>query len=492
MTRMDYSFQRPNGMRGLFIIWLGQIISGIASSITAVTLPIWIFNITGSGSAVGLLEFFFFGSYLLTVLFAGVLIDRYNRKMMMLVYDFVSLSAMAVLLVLQSTGILQVWHLYVAALFQGIGYAFQAPSYSAAITTMVSKKQYVRANGLMSLLNDGPEIFGPLLAGGLYLIIGLNGILAMNLLALVLSIGALLFVDVPSAPRTHEGELMHTRFLTDVIYGIKYIFQRPGLLGLQMIFSMGNLFSGIALSIAALYPMLLLRTGNDTEIVGIVQSTGALAAVLAGIFLTSWGKVKNPVRAILWGWIISSLFGLTFLGIGQVLIVWMLAMIVNSIFEPVVNVSMETFLQTKVPPDVQGRVFSASDFIAQMMIPITPLLAGLFGDRIFEPAMQEGGSLAGTFGWLVGTGPGAGFGLLILICGVGGTLVGISGYFVRDIQTANQTIPDYRAPPIVGLVKRINPLRYKNKAPATVEASAHGATSSNKDAENSKTPGKDE
>ena len=72
MTPMDSSFQRPNGMRGLLIIWLGQIISGIASSITAVTLPIWIFNITGSGSAVGLLEFFFFGSYLIAVLFAGV------------------------------------------------------------------------------------------------------------------------------------------------------------------------------------------------------------------------------------------------------------------------------------------------------------------------------------------------------------------------------------------------------------------------------------
>src|SRR5512139_1478886 len=102
MRNSDFSFPRPNGMRGLFIIWLGQLVSGIASSITAVALPIWIFNITGSGMAVGLLEFFFFGSYLLVVLFAGVLIDRYNRKMMMLVYDFMSLAALAVLLVLQS------------------------------------------------------------------------------------------------------------------------------------------------------------------------------------------------------------------------------------------------------------------------------------------------------------------------------------------------------------------------------------------------------
>ena len=478
MKITDNSFHRPNGMKGLFIIWLGQIVSGIASSITAVALPIWIFSITGSGTAVGLLEFFFFSSYLISVLFAGVLIDRYNRKMMMLVYDFLSLTATAILLVLQTSGNLDIWHLYVAAIFQGIGFAFQSPSYSAAITNMVPKKQYIRANGLMSLLNDGPEIFGPLIAGGLYLLFGLGGILSFNLLAFVFSIGALLFVEVPSTPQTREGELSHTRFLKEMMYGIKYIFQRPALLGLQLIFFMGNLFSGIALSVAALYPMILLRTGNDTEVVGIVQSMGALAAVVGGVFLTTWSGIKRPIHAILLGWILSSLFGLTFLGLGRVFLVWLIAMAVNSIFEPVVNVSMEAFLQTKIPPDLQGRVFSASDFISQAMIPFTPLLAGLFGDRIFEPAMSEGGSLANIFGWLVGTGPGSGFGLLIFLCGIGGTLIGLSGYLVKEIRNLDKLLPDYRPPPPVGLVRRIRTVDMISKL-TYVTASTQSAPSSN-------------
>jgi MFS family permease len=441
-------------MQGLFVIWLGQIVSGLASSITAVALPIWIFSITGSGTAVGLLEFFFFSSYLLTVLFAGVLIDRYNRKMMMLVYDFLSLSAMAILLVLQTTGNLEVWHLYLSAVFQGVGYAFQSPSYAAAITTMVPKRQFIRANSMMALLNDGPEIFGPLLAGGLYLLVGLAGLLAFNLLAFVVSIGALLFVEVPTPRHTPEGERAHSKFLKEAIYGIKYIFRRPGLLGLQLIFFTGNLFSGIALSVAALYPMLLLRSGNDAEVVGIVQSAGALAAVVAGIFLTGWGGIKRPVRAILLGWILSSLFGLTMLGIGRVIVIWLIAIVINYIFEPVVNVSIDAFLQTKIPPDLQGRVFSASDFLSQAMVPFTPLLAGFFGDQIFEPAMNPGGALVDMFGWLVGTGPGAGFGLLILICGIGGTLVGLSGYLVSDIRNVDVLLPDYQVLPPVGLVRR--------------------------------------
>jgi MFS transporter, DHA3 family, macrolide efflux protein len=441
-------------MKGLFVIWLGQLISGVASSITTVALPIWIFGLTGSGTAVGLLEFFFFGSYLLAVLFAGVLIDRYNHKMMMLVYDFTSLSTTAILLVLQSSGTLDVWHLYVAAVFQGVGFAFQSPSYAAAIATMVPQKQYVRANGLMSILNDGPEVFGPLIAGGLYLIFGLEGILAINLLAFVLSIGALLFAEVPDTPQSREGVLSRSKVVKEILYGIQYIFRRPGLLGLQLIFSTGNLFSGIALSVAALYPMILLRSGNDAQAVGIVQSAGALAAVLAGIFLTAWGGIKRPIHAILLGWILSSLFGLTFLGVGQIFPVWIAAMVIYSIFDPVVNVSIESFLQTKIAPDVQGRVFSASDFIAQVMIPITPLLAGFFGDQIFEPAMMEGGALADTFGWLVGVGPGAGFGLLIFLCGIGGILVGLSGYIVSEIRNLDREIPDYHSPPPVVLVKR--------------------------------------
>lgn len=452
---MDFSFRRPNGMRGLYVIWIGQMISGIASNITFFALPIWILNNTDiSGGAVGLWESFYFGSYLLVVLFAGILIDRYNRKMMMLVYDFLSLSATAILLVLHSTGNMEVIHLYIAAIFQGVGFAFHSPSYSAAITTLVPRKQYVRANGLMSLLYDAPEIFGPILAGVLYITSGLGGILAVNLIAFVISIGALLFVEIPPTPHSREGERSQSEFLKEAIYGIRYILRRPGLLGVQMIFFFGNFFSGIALSVTALYTMILLRTGGDPSVAGTVQSVGALAAVIAGIFLSAFGGIKRPIRAILLGWIFSSLFGLTLLGAGQILLIWMVGMVINSIFEPIVNVAVETFMQTKIPPDVQGRVFSASDFLSQALIPITPLLAGFFGEIIFEPAMAKGGSLVRLFGWLVGTGPGSGFGLMILLCAVGGTLIGLSGFLIPAIRNVDKTMPDYLPLPPVGLVAR--------------------------------------
>ena len=456
---VDTNSRRPKGMQGLFIIWLGQMISGIASSITYFALPLWILNKTGtSGSALAYWESFFFASYLVVALFAGVLIDRYYRKTMMLVYDFLLLAATAILLVLGSSGKLEVWHLYMAAIFQGLGFAFRLPAYSSAITILVPRHQYVRANGMMFLLYNTPEIFGPVLAGILYISIGLNGILALNLLTFVFSIGALLFVDIPATPQTEEGETSQNKFLQEAFYGIKYILKRPGLLGIQLIFFFGNLFSGIALSVTAIYTMIALRTGGNLEIAGTIQSMGALVAVLVGVFLGIFGGIKSPARAILLGWILSSLFGLTLLGIGQILLVWLIAKTIDSIFEPIVNVAIETFLQTKIPPDLQGRVFSASDFIAQLPFLFTPLLAGFFGEKVFEPAMHVGGTLANTFGWLVGTGPGAGFGVMIFLCGIGGTLIGLWGYLSPAIRNVNQNLPDYELPPSVDAVLSEHPL----------------------------------
>jgi hypothetical protein len=93
-----------------------------------------------------------------------------------------------------------------------------------------------------------------------------------------------------------------------------------------------------------------------------------------------------------------------------------------------------------------------------MMIPITPLLAGLFGDRIFEPAMQPGGALVQSFGWLVGVGPGAGFGLLIFLCGIGGTMVGVSGYLMREILDLDMQTRGYLRRTPAGVLSQDEPI----------------------------------
>jgi len=431
---------RPSGMLGFSIVWLGQIISVLATNMTQFALTIWVFEWTGSVTALGLVQVFFITPFLLISPVAGVMVDRYNRKLMMMVSDLGAGLATVAILVLQAMGMLQVWHLYAAAVFQGIGNAFQWPAYSAAISTMLKKEQYGRANGMMSLIEAGPGVVAPLLAGALLPVIHLEGILFIDVATFILAIGFLMIVFIPQPQRTQEGMQGEGNFWKEAIFGFRYIFARPGLVGLLILFLFGNLFSGVQWTVLA--PMILSRTGNDSLAFGTVQTAGAIGAVAGGLLMSVWGGFKRRVHGVLLGWILASLV-LLFLGVGQDLTVWIPAIFTGSMFFPLINSSSQAIWQAKVAPDLQGRVFSSRRLIAWVTNPITPLLAGLLSDNLMEPAMLTVNSFSQAFNGLVGTGPGAGMGLLTVFCCLACAMVGVAGYFVPAIRDVESNLPDH-------------------------------------------------
>lgn len=435
--------KRPAGMRAFIVVWLGQIISVLASSMTQFALTIWVYQETGSATALGLMQVFFITPFLILSPIAGVMVDRYNRKLMMMVSDLAAILATTGIFVLLALGRLEFWHLYFAAALNGIGNTFQWPAYSAAISTMVPKEHYGRANGLMSLIETGPGVLAPLLAGALLPFIGLTGILTIDVLTFLVAIAALLAVHVPQPAATAAGEEGRGSLWQEAAYGFRYIFKRPSLLGLQLIFFCGNLFAGIGYTLLA--PMILARTANNSLIFGLVQSAGAIGGVVGGVGMSLWGGFKRRIHGVLFGWLLSWL-GLIALGIGQTSAVWVPAILLAMFFGPLINASNQAIWQAKVSPDVQGRVFSARRLIAWFTNPISPLIAGTLADFVFEPAMRTQSSLSATFGWLVGVGPGAGMGLLIVICGVLGLFVPVVGYLVPAIRNVESLLPDHDQP----------------------------------------------
>jgi len=343
----------------------------------------------------------------------------------------------------------------------GIGNTFQWPAYSAAISTMVPKEQYGRANGMMSLIEAGPGVLAPLLAGALLPFIKISGIMLIDVFTFVLAIVALVIVFIPQPERTLEGQKGQGNLFKESAYGFQYIFQRPSLLGLQLVFFIGNLFSGIGWTVMA--PMILARTDSNSLIFGSVQTAGAIGGIIGGVLMSAWGGFKRRVHGVLAGWAISGIF-FALLGIGRALPMWVIAMVLMNLVIPLVNSSNQAIWQAKVAPDVQGRVFSARRLIAWLTNPISPIIAGTMADFVLEPAMQTESTLASIFGGLVGTGPGAGMSLLIVICGLGATLVGLGGYLFRPIYNAEQILPDHdqlaRAPkePAEDRLKRLQEL----------------------------------
>ncbi len=432
--------QRPTEMVGFSIIWIGQVISVLASSMTVFGLTIWMYQRTQSATAMGLVQIFSITPFVLMSPFAGVLVDRYNRRLMMMVSDLAAGLGTILTLVLYWLGQLEPWHLYMAAALNGVGNAFQWPAYSAAISTMVPKSQYGRANGMMTLVETGPGVVAPILAGALLPLIGLTGIMLIDIFSFTLAISTLLLVHIPQPPRTLEGYEARGNIWQEALFGFKYIFARPSLLGLQTILFVGNFFSSIAF--ALLPPMVLARTGQDSMSLGTIDSAGAIGGLIGGAAVSAWGGFKRNVHGVLLGWVLTST-GCTFLGIGQSLPVWASALTLTLMFVPLIHTSNQAIWQSKVPPDLQGRVFSARRMIALLTTPISPIIAGASADLVLEPAMRTPNAFSSFFGGWVGTGPGAGMALLIVFCGIGGALAGLSGYFIPTIRNVETILPDH-------------------------------------------------
>jgi MFS family permease len=431
---------RPTGIAAFIIIWITQIISILASGMTGFALSIWMYQKTESATAMGLMQVFYITPFLIMSPIAGVMVDRYSRKLMMMVSDVAGGIGTLFILVMFATGRLEFWYLYLAAILTGIGNTFQWPAYSAAISTMIPKEQLGRVNGMMSLMEAGPGVLAPILAGALLPIVKLEGILLFDVATFLLAVSALAFVHIPAPRRTEEGQQSQGGIWKEATYGFRYIFTRPSLLGLQLVFFVGNLFAGIGFTVLA--PMILARTAQNSVIFGTVQSSFAAGGIIGGLVMSAWGGFKRRVHGVLFGHILLGV-GTIFLGMGQNLYWWIPAAVFIDMFIPLVNGSNQAIWQSKVAPDLQGRVFSARRLIAWFTNPITPIIGGTLADFVLEPAMRTQSSLTSMFGGLVGSGPGAGMGLLLFLCGVGTILVGIGGYLFPAIRNAEDILPDH-------------------------------------------------
>ena len=433
------------GMRAFGIIWIGQVISLLGTAMTNFGLTIWAYEKTGQATSLAMIGFFFVTPMVVLSPIAGAIVDRSNRKLMMMLSDLAAGLTTIVVFALYATGHLQIWHLYITAAISGAFQTFQWPAFSAAITVMLPKEQYGRANGMLELADSASGIFAPLLAGVLLGIIGLAGIMIIDIVSFSFAIGALLFVFIPQPERTEAGREGQGSIWKEAMYGFPYIFKRRSLLGLQLVFMVGNLFAGLAFTLLA--PMILARTSSNEMVLGSVQSAGAIGGVVGGVAMSAWGGTKRKVHGVLGGWILGSLSGELLLGLGRDLPVWLVAGFLAAFFVPFINASNQAIWQAKVAPDVQGRVFATRRLIAWLVSPLARLIAGPLADKVFEPAMQEGGTLAGTFGWLVGTGNGAGMALILVFCGLAAALVAVTGYATRAVRDAEVILPDYDAAP---------------------------------------------
>jgi MFS family permease len=203
-----------------------------------------------------------------------------------------------------------------------------------------------------------------------------------------------------------------------------------------------NFLFGLAFNVFD--PYILDRTGNNSVLLGFVRSAAAVGGVVGGVLLSVWGGFKRRMTSVFLGEIMTGAAALLLFGLSGSLPFWILTAGIGALFFPLINGACQAIWQSKVPPDLQGRVFSARRMIAMATMPVAPVIAGLLADYVTEPAMTSATWLSRAFGGLVGTSAGSGKALQFVIAGVLYLAI-VLGFllFVPSVRNVEDLIPDH-------------------------------------------------
>jgi len=434
------SGERFGGMLGFSLVWVGQFVSIIGSSMTRFGLTIWAWEATGRATALALVGLFSLIPMIVVSPFAGTFVDRWSRKKVMICGDLVAGLSTLFLLLMFALGELEIWHIYLVAVIAGAGEAFQNPAYMAAISTMIPQKHYGRAQGMVGMVGSATGIVAPVMAGALIGFIGVDGIMMIDLATFLFAVAMLILVSIPRPEPSDEGTHAKGSVWKQSAFGFRFLLQRRPLLYLLISYAVLNLVLTFSFSIQS--PMILARTGTNEIMLGAVQMVFGIGGVAGGAVMSIWGGPKRRIAGIFTSIVFAMLLGPTLMGIGRGFALWAAGAFCVVFFTQFASATSSVIWQRKVPLDVQGRVFAYRGMIASIASPIGMLLAGTLADYVFEPLMRTGGAGVRIFGWLVGSGAGAGMGLMMVLAGAVGVVLGFAGFVVPSIRNLESLVPD--------------------------------------------------
>jgi len=379
-----------------FTIWSGQALSFLGSAIGRFALIWWLTDLTGSAvvlttaTLVAILPQVFLGP------FAGAYVDRWNRRIVMIVADSLIALVSLILAYLFWSDQMQIWHVYVVVFLRAIGSAFHGPAMSTSTSLMVPEKQLSRVAGLNQTLRGFLMMSGPPLGALIISFMPLHYVMLLDLATALPAILPLLFIMIPQPERSKKIE--ETSIWADVKEGMGYIRAWRGLFLLLIMAAIGNFVYNPIISLLPLYVKEYF--GGGAAQLGWLQSFQGIGIVLGGLLLGAWGGFKSRILSSLLGQILQGaatlIFGLLVPeAFGIALVVWGAAFFFNVFY----NGPMFALLQANVKPEMQGRVFTALNSMVLIAYPLSLLIAGplteKFGIQIW---IVTGGVVAVSLG----------------------------------------------------------------------------------------------
>jgi DHA3 family macrolide efflux protein-like MFS transporter len=380
-----------------FTIWTGQAISLFGSSLVQFALVWWLTQTTQSATVLAMATLVALLPNILLGPLAGVLVDRWNRRVVMIVADSLVTLATLGLAYLFWIGAAQLWHVYAAMLIRAAAGTFQAPAMTASTSLMVPKEQLARVSGFNQMLNGGMNIIAPPIGALLLGLLPLQGVLAVDVVTALFGIVPLFFIRIPQplkqAPEAAQASGQPPSFLRELRAGFKYV---QAWSGLMLLLLMATAINFLLTPTVALLPILVTKYFRGTAWhLATMESAFGIGVIVGGLLLGIWGGFKRRI--------VTSLMGLAGLGLGFVVIgltpatlFWLAvaSAFVAAVMQAFTNGPLMAVLQATVAPEMQGRVFSLIGAVATMASPLSLLVAGPVADAIGVQAWYIVGGLA--------------------------------------------------------------------------------------------------
>lgn len=372
----------PNHWAGrFFTIWSGQALSLFGSALVQFALIWWLTQKTQSATVLAVATLVGMLPQIVIGPFAGALVDRWNRRIIMIAADATIAAFSLLLAYLYWTGNVQIWHIYAVLAIRALGGAFHLPAMAATTPLMVPKEQLTRVSGLNQALQGINTLVAPPVGALLLSVLPTQGILLIDVGTALLAILPLLIVPIPKPQRHAElqAQTIKPSLLQDIREAFAYIRSIPGFLS---IIFMALFLNFLLVPSGSLLPLLVTKHfGKGAIELGILESVMGVGIIAGGVGLSIWGGFRKKI--------VTSVAGIIGLGLGVVLIgvapanAFALAIagnVILGLMMPIANGPIGALLQTIVRPDMQGRVMSLLNSGATAISPFGLLIAGPVSD----------------------------------------------------------------------------------------------------------------
>lgn len=414
-----------NNIKKYIIFWLSQSVSQLGSSITGFALILWVYGNSHSALTVSLMTFCNYVPYILISLFAGTLVDRHKKKSIMLISDTVAALGTAAIWIAFTVGNLQVWHIYLVNIVIGMANAFQSPAANVATRMLVPKDKISNVSGMNSLSGNLVMVLTPVLAAAVYSFAGLDAVLLIDFGSFIFAFCVLLFfIRIPD-------DMPSNKKYQSIFNGTKegFRFMREHKLILYIVFTMAllNFFSRLTYE-NILSPMILARCGDNSAVLGAVNTVMGVAGILGGILVSIDKKHRDSIKMIYISAAVSFLLGDFLMGVSRNTVLWCIAGTAASLPIPFINAGQNVIMYREVPENMQGRIFAVRNAIQYSTIPVGILLGGFLADYVFEPFMRLDNAAVRILSYIVGTGTGSGMACMFLCTGILGFIFSVVSY----------------------------------------------------------------